>query len=134
VGVTVGDETVAYSLEFISGDATAQRATNVEIAGTPLVVFWTPGQSSALEDDSLSGGRDVGTVGVFESTVDGQVLTFLVTADGFADQETGTSWNLGGEAIVGPLAGSRLERIRHLDTFWFAWATYSPGTELIEGP
>ena len=29
------------------------------------------------------------------------------------------------------LAGSTLERIPHLDTFWFAWATYRPGSELV---
>ncbi len=134
IGITLEGESVAYALEFISGDAAAPRATAIELGGSPLVVFWSPGQSSALEDDSLSGGRDVGTVGVFESTVDGSVLSFLGTTDGFTDQETGSSWNLGGEAVAGPLAGASLDRVRHLDTFWFAWATYSPGTELVEVP
>jgi hypothetical protein len=134
VGITVDDQSVAYTLEFVAGEASAPRALNIEVGGTPLVIFWTPGQSSALDDDSLSDGKDVGTVGVFEATVEGRQLTFAGTADAFVDEETGTTWNLGGEAVAGPLAGSALERIRHLDTFWFAWATYSAGTELIEGP
>ena len=48
------------------------------------------------------------------------------------DTDTGTTWSVTGDAVTGPLAGERLERIVHLDTFWFAWATYRPGTVLVE--
>ena len=44
----------------------------------------------------------------------------------------GSFWSVTGAATEGPLAGAQLERLDHLDTFWFAWATYRPGTELIE--
>jgi len=132
VGITIDDTNAAYSLEFISGDAGARRATNISVGEAPLVVFWSPGQSSALDDGSIAAGRDVGTVGVFASTVDDQVLTFGAAADEFMDDQTGSTWNVGGEAVAGPLTGKVLDRVHHLDTFWFAWATYSPGTELIE--
>lgn len=133
VGVTINDETVAYTLEYISGDATAPRATNIEIGDTPVVVFWNPGQASALQSSALSDGRDVGTVGVFAATVAGRVLTFHGTSEGFSDDQTSSTWNSGGLATSGTLAATQLERIRHLDTFWFAWATYSPDTVLIDG-
>ena len=40
-------------------------------------------------------------------------------------------WNLLSDAVDGPLAGSRLEAVPHLDTFWFAWATFVPDTEIL---
>ena len=49
------------------------------------------------------------------------------------DEETGSVWLISGEAISGPLEGSSLDRVEHLDTFWFSWSTYQPDTVLIEG-
>ncbi len=129
VGVTLGDEAKAYALEAVSGGEAA--ATHDNIGGRPIVVFWEAGQASALEDSSIAGGRDVGSVGVFVPDVDGQALTFSVQDGVFVDDETGSSWNVTGMAVSGPLAGSQLERLAHLDTFWFAWATYRPETELV---
>jgi hypothetical protein len=30
------------------------------------------------------------------------------------------------------MQGSRLDPIEHVDTFWFAWSTYEPTTELLD--
>jgi hypothetical protein len=30
------------------------------------------------------------------------------------------------------LAGTALEQFHHLDTFWFAWSTYQPETDLVD--
>jgi hypothetical protein len=131
VGVTVEDEAVAYALEAISGGEA--KATNVEVGGSPLVVFWKAGQASALESRAVEGGRDVGSVGVFSRIVNGQTLTFTAAGDGFFDDNTGTRWSLTGDAVDGPLKGEQLESVPHLDTFWFAWSTYQPDTTLIDG-
>lgn len=48
------------------------------------------------------------------------------------DAETSSTWNIAGQAIDGPLEGTRLTSIPHLDTFWFAWSTYQPDTTLFE--
>lgn len=130
VGVALGDEAAAFSLEFVSGGEA--KATNATVGETPVVILWKAGQATALEDGSISGGRDVGTVGVFVPTLNGTLLTFAATEEGFVDTQTGTTWSVTGAAISGPLAGERLDRIVHLDTFWFAWATYRPGTVLVE--
>jgi hypothetical protein len=132
VGVELDGNAVAFFLDSISGgDATA---TAYELAGTDLVVLWKAGQATALEADGIEAGRDVGSVGVFLPVVEGQPLTFTAEGDAFRDAETGSLWNVTGEATEGELAGSRLERVVHLDTFWFAWATYQPGSELVEAP
>ena len=130
VGVTHNDEGAAYSIEFVSGGAA--KATNVRLGGDDLVILWKAGQATALESDEIAAGRDVGSVGVFRAEVDGVTLTFGTEGDRFLDEQTGSEWLLSGEAVDGPLTGSRLDRINHLDTFWFAWATYQPGTALVE--
>ncbi len=131
VGITVDDEAVAYALEAIS--AGEVKATNVEVGGSPLVMFWKAGQASALESRAVEGGRDVGSVGVFSRIVNGQTLTFTAAGDGFFDDNTGTRWSVTGDAVDGPLKGEQLESVPHLDTFWFAWSTYQPDTTLIDG-
>ena len=130
VGVRDDDTARAWSLEAISGEVAA--ATNTELGDTPLVILWSAGQASALEASQIASGRDVGSVGVFSPVVDGQTLTFSVEGGAFVDDQTGTTWNITGRAVSGELADAQLERVPHLDTFWFAWSTYSPGTDLIE--
>ena len=131
VGVSIGDEATAFTLDAIS-EAEA-KATNASVGETAIVVLWKAGQSTALEGDGIADGRDVGSVGVFDPIVNGTLLTFSADGDQFVDAETGTTWSITGDAIAGNLAGEKLDRIVHLDTFWFAWATYRPGTTLVEG-
>lgn len=129
VGVSYADADVAYSLQSLSGESAT--ATSVMHGSEDIVVLWTPGQSSALDASGISDGRDVGNVGVFVPVVNGQQLTFTAQDDGFVDAETGSTWTVAGVATAGELAGAQLERIPHLDTFWFAWATYRPQSELV---
>ncbi len=102
--------------------------------GRNVVLFHRSGLASALDDSSISGGFDVGQTGAYiPAGPDGEVLTFSVAGNGvWTDAETGSSWSINGRAIDGPLAGARLTAIPHVDTFWFAWATYRPGTILVE--
>jgi hypothetical protein len=132
VGVRDGDDARAWTLESISGDGLA--ATNTEVGAQALVILWSAGQSSALDKSQIAEGRDVGSVGVFSPQVEGETLSFSVTDGSFVDDQTGSAWDITGRATVGELAGTQLERIPHLDTFWFAWSTYAPGTDLVEGP
>lgn len=130
VGITVDEASVAYSMALLAGSG--GTATAIAVGGRDLVILWKPGQASALDASTVEGGRDVGSVGVFAAEVDGSPVT-LVAHDGrFVDEETGSTWTIAGVAVDGPLEGSRLERVEHLDTFWFAWSTYRPGTLLID--
>jgi hypothetical protein len=130
VGITVDEASVAYSMELLAdGDGSA---TAVTVGSRDLVILWKPGQASALDASTVEGGQDVGSVGVFVPELAGSPVT-LVAQDGeFVDDETGSTWTIAGIAVEGPLNGSRLERVEHLDTFWFAWSTYRPDTLLIE--
>jgi hypothetical protein len=131
VGIEFAGSSVAYLLDAVRrGEG---NATNTSVGGTDLVILWTPGQASALDDEAIAEGVDVGSVGVFVARVDGEALTFSHTDAGFVDSDTGSVWSITGEAVSGPLVGSRLERVPHLDTFWFAWSTYQPDTTLVGG-
>lgn len=46
----------------------------------------------------------------------------------FRDLETGTIWNLRGEATSGELAGAQLEQLPAYNAYWFAWASFWPAT------
>ncbi len=89
------------------------------------------GTASALDAGTVSGGRDVGATGVFSRVVDGEELQFEPQDGGFVDDRTGSTWNVLGEAITGPLAGTRLDAIPHVDTFWFAWGAFRPDTVVV---
>lgn len=46
------------------------------------------------------------------------------------DHQTGSLWNLRGEAYEGPLAGRQLTQLPSFNSFWFAWSTFYHGSTL----
>ncbi|MGA8210093.1 MAG: DUF3179 domain-containing protein [Nocardioidaceae bacterium] len=107
----------------------------VTVGGQDLVLWHRPGQVSALDAGTVAGGADLGTVAVFAPVTDGRRLRLVEVEDErgrrVEDAETGSSWNVLGRAVSGPLAGARLQPVTFLDTFWFAWAAFHPATELL---
>ena len=123
VGVEADDDAAAFPLLELR-EAGVQTAP---VGGEDAVAFWVPGSTSALDQAEVSGGIDVGATGVFRPVVDGRVLTFESDGEGtITDTETGSTWNVFGEATDGELAGSRLDQLQHIDTFWFAWIAFHP--------
>ena len=68
---------------------------------------------------------------MFVPEIDGERLTFVRTEAGFVDDQTATTWDVLGHAVAGPLEGSQLEAVSHLDTFWFSWTAFHPDTEVV---
>lgn len=129
VSIGLGDDTAAIVLDHLIDE----QVLSLEVGGQSLSVWHLPGTNSALDSAVIAEGRDIGTVGVFIPSVDGQALTFARNADGtFADAETGSTWDIGGVAIGGPLTDTRLEAVEHLDTFWFAIAAFEPDTRIVQ--
>ena len=127
IGIRDGDRGVAVRTTELAEEGVVE----VELGAQDLVVWLQPGTASALDDATVSGGRDVGATGVFDPAVDGRRLTFTRTADGFVDDQTGSRWDVLGRAVDGPLRGTTLEAYTHVDTFWFAWAAFLPGTDVV---
>lgn len=122
VAFEIGGFDVAYPISFLS----EVQVVNDEIVDKPIVVFWKPGTRSAFGNSHA----DIGSTGTFSRRLGDQVLTFRATEGGFEDLETGSRWNIFGEAIEGPLAGSGLEPVITGEHFWFAWASFKPDTEV----
>jgi len=109
------------------------RVLTETVGGEPLVLLFTEGQNSALEAASVAEGSDIGTVAVFDPTVDGEVLTFTAGNDGrFADAQTGSIWTIRGRAVEGPLEGEQLAGYPFIDTFWKSWVAFAPDTRLVD--
>jgi hypothetical protein len=129
VGVDLGDEQIGVPLVLLQ----EQRVVTTTSGDTELVVLWAPGSASALDTTAIADGDDIGATGVFVSEVDGEPVGFTAgPTDGqFIDDATGSVWNLFGRAVQGALTGTQLERVEHVDTFWFAWAAFRPDTRVI---
>ena len=127
VGLRVGNDAVA-----VTSDALHKiPIITTTLAGQPVVVWLEPGTASPLEDDAVDAGRDVGATGVFLPALDGRTLHFHAMPGEFRDDETGSLWNIQGQATSGVLRGRALTPVAYVDTFWFVWAVFVPSTRII---
>jgi hypothetical protein len=130
VGITLGKEARAYPWALLE----TRGVLPDRIGDESLVIFYRPGTLSALDAGQIAQSRAVGATAVFSPVVEGRTLSFEAAGDGFRDRETGSRWNLLGQAVQGPLAGTRLRAIPHVDAFWFAWAAFYPDASLRDRP
>jgi hypothetical protein len=124
ITLSIDDVDMAYPLPTLA----EMGVINDEQAGQPIAVFHTPGTSSALGAANIAAAEDIGATGVFDPVLDDQHLTFQAENGQFIDEQTGSTWNILGQAVAGPLAGSQLDRLVHADHFWFSWAAFKPDT------
>lgn len=83
---------------------------------TSVVVFWNTAYQSAM---------------AYRPIVDGAPLMFEVQEGRIMDLETGSTWQVDGKAVAGPLAGTQLTPIAEAYVaFWFAWAAFQPETRI----
>ena len=127
--VTVDGIDVAFPYRLLREEG----AVNYTAGDTELVVFFKSGTVSALDQGSIADSREVGATAVYSSDFDGRMLTFQTDGEAFVDDQTGSRWNILGEAIDGPLSGSSLEPIVSADHFWFAWGAFKPDTLIYSG-
>ena len=128
ITVDAKEESVAYPYEVLR----ESPALNDVVDGEPVAVLWQEGTASALDEGSIDAGRDVGSAGVFTRKLDGTTLTFRSEGGAIFDEETGSEWNVLGEAVAGELKGRRLKPVVSIDHFWFSWAAFRPETRIYE--
>jgi hypothetical protein len=126
VAIEIDGTDVAYPFTQLS----ELQVLNDSVQGIPLTVFWQSGTASTFG----SSGQDTGSTAVYLRELDGQVLSFRAALEGFRDMETGSLWNIFGEAVEGPLAGSQLEQVISAEHFWFAWSVFKPDTIIWQPP
>lgn len=114
IGVERNGEAVAYPY----GSLNDQPVINEEIGAEPVLVVFNV---------------DTGTGVVFSRLLDdGRILSFMEEDDlVLVDEQTGSIWSgFEGQAVEGPLAGTRLEQLKHTSAFWFAWKDWYPTTRV----
>ena len=112
MGICLGDELRAYAFRDMGPEA----VVNDELGGEPLLVVFHEDSQTALP---------------YSRRVDGRTLAFYqIDPSGllpeFRDVETGTTWDLLGRAVEGPLEGEQLVQLPAYNSMWFAWSTYWP--------
>lgn len=129
LGYQGDDVTKAYPLNIL-GD---EKVVEDSLEGREVVIFYQPGQVSALDNAVIERSKEVGSAAIFVPQVDGQKLTFRYENGEILDNETNSTWNIFGQAVAGKLAGTRLEPVFSRVDFWFAWAAFNPNTQLYGG-
>jgi hypothetical protein len=139
VGVKPSPETNGAGRAYALRTLRENPAVNDTLGGAPVAVWWTAGTTSAVDRARIAAGRDIGQTGAFLRTLpspnngDTRTLTFRPAANGrFTDEETGSRWNVLGEAVAGPLEGQSLQPLVHHDTFWFVWSAFREGAGLYQ--
>jgi thiol-disulfide isomerase/thioredoxin len=118
--------TVAYPYDVLQ----EVHVVNDTVADTPIVVLWAPGTSSALNALTVANGEDVGTATTFSRQLDGRTVTFSWDGERIVDDQTGSEWNVLGQAVSGPKKGSQLAPVVSINHFWFSWAAFRPETRV----
>ena len=126
LAVTIGEVSAAFPFEVLR----SERVVSYTLNGQEMVILFKPGARSALGAQSIADAADVGATGVFDPNLDGEKLRYRAEGEHFVDRETGSVWNILGEAIDGPLAGKKLTPIVHANHFWFTWAAFKPDTTI----
>jgi hypothetical protein len=118
VGIAAGGTVRAWPAGSL-----APRAVHAEIVG---------GRALLVVRDAAAD-----LLAAYERTVGGRVLDFVPARDGgdgtfrFRDIQTGSTWNVLGEAVAGPLAGSTLAPAASTRSYWFAWSAFHPASEIF---
>ena len=119
-GLTLPEGRVAYPFRYLTRTPLAHDS----VADTPVLVVFVAAEATAV---------------AFSRRVDGKALDFtqLQQMDGdwiMEDSSTGSRWRaLTGEAIAGPLKGSRLPHVPGHRVFWFAWKGFYPNSRIWTG-
>ena len=107
---------------------------NDEVGGEPVVVMSRSGVLSVLDRGRIAESRRVPSAAAYSRRLEGRVLEFELRGGRIADSATGSTWTILGEAVEGPLAGSRLTPLSRGDHFAFAWLAFHPDADVYGRP
>ena len=124
LGVFSGNATKAYPM-FSFDDGRA--IINDQVGGSSIAVFGDPGSRMMRGFYTEVNGQNL-TLKLLSGTETGSLSNVR-----FIDNETGSKWNLDGEAIAGSLTGEKLSQPKSYVAYWFAWSAFNRTTELWEG-
>ena len=126
--VDLNGAAVAYPYETLK----QVNVVNDNVGGKEIVVLWTAGTAASLNADTVAGGRDLGSANAFGRELEGQTLTFVFQNGRLVDKESGSEWNILGQAVSGKFKGKSLAPVIAINHFWFSWAAFRPETKVYK--
>lgn len=126
LNVTVGEHHRLYPFSVFPHEP----VINDQIGDLAVVVVSRKGTLSVLDRSTIAESRTVPSAAAYNRRLDGQVLRFEARDGKIVDQQTGSQWNLFGEAVAGPLSGRRLEPAVGGVHFAFAWLAFYPDSSI----
>ncbi|GAB1420456.1 DUF3179 domain-containing protein [Anaerolineales bacterium] len=125
----VGDTIRAYPFSSLQNKPLLQD----QLGDKEVVIFWQAGASSSYNLADIDEAQDIGMAAIFDRELaDGRLLDFEWYYGKFMDKQTGSTWNIFGEATQGALKGQRLRPIHASTYVWFAWSTFYPETDIYQ--
>jgi len=109
----IGIEKDGKSKAYDWNELIAKKVINDSLPQLPVVI--------ALESDTASWH-------VWNRTVNGQALQFVIANDTLKDLNTNSAWNFDGICIDGPLKEQQLNSVQASQEFWHSWETFHPKT------
>lgn len=110
-----------------------QPVINDKFGSLLLVIFSKKGMLSSADEEWIEDSRRIPAAAAYDRRIAGHTLTFFQKEGMIRDKQTGTTWNLLGQGINGPLSGKKLRLVDHGVHFAFAWLTFQPTTEIYPG-
>ena len=127
VAITLEGKTRAYPFEYLR----KRGAVDGKIKKQRYVVLYEPSTLTTMDSKRIADGKPIGSAGVFSPILDGERLKFRYKKRKITDKQTGSTWDVTGRALDGPLAGKRLEPINSSVFYALALFAFYPKTELL---
>ncbi|MCZ6679846.1 MAG: DUF3179 domain-containing protein [Candidatus Poribacteria bacterium] len=122
IGVTFDGESRAYPIRILNW----HELVNDRVGGRNILVSYCPLCGTGIVFDSRING-EVHTFGVSGLLYNSDLLMYE------RDTEQGSLWaQLLGEAVVGPLTGTKLEMLPSVQTTWEEWKALHPDTMVLD--
>jgi hypothetical protein len=113
VGVEIGTVARAYDWNQL----VKHRLVMDEVDGTSLLAVTDAAGSSAF---------------VYDRTVEGTVLAFMLDGDGLKDEGTGSHWDVFGRCTKGKMKGKHLTQLQSYKQYIRAWVTFHPEASFFD--
>ncbi len=97
-----------------------------------VVLFHQSGTVSVLDEKELMQSKNIGSITVFNSKIDGRVLSFTKKETCFMDKQTNSKWDNTGTCFEGKLKGKQLDIEIHSNHFAFAWFEFHPNSVIYK--
>jgi hypothetical protein len=116
LGINVGDSSKVYPVSNFGDNVSL---IHDQVGGMDVVAV-----GSATQNFAVLFNRQLEDCTTLDFTPVQNQLPIVMT-----DNE-GTQWDVFGNGVSGPRAGTKLEKTNSYIAYWFAWTAFFPGTEI----